>query len=227
MPEDPNFPIGTYDLDHEMVEATRRDRRPRFRVYPFEDVVVVLGRGSDAHVELHTGILRAHGVPVLRRPGGGCAVVLDPGNVIVSVVLPTEDFRDNKAWFDAITRWLIEGLRRIGIDGVVHDGISDLVLDDRKIAGSCIHRRKDSLYYSAALLVQPDIEQVSHYLKHPPREPDYRRGRSHAEFMGSLGEFPVAVDVRTFARALRGVLRLDDLVGPDSGGSARRPPGRA
>jgi len=226
MADDSSFPIGTYDFDREMVEATREDRRPRFRVYPFEDVVVVLGRGSDAQVELHTGILRAHGVPVLRRPGGGCAVVLDPGNVIVSVVLPTEDFRDNKAWFAAITRWLIEGLRRIGIEGVVHDGISDLVLDDRKIAGSCIHRRKDSLYYSAALLVQPDIEQVSHYLKHPPREPDYRRGRSHLDFMGSLGEFPVAVDVRTFARALEGVLRLSELETPGSGGSTEPRDGR-
>jgi lipoate-protein ligase A len=216
MPEDSPLPIGIYDFDRELIEATRADRRPRFRVYPFEEVVVVLGRGSAPEVELNTGILRAHEVPVLRRPGGGCAVVLDPGNVIVSVVLPTEDFRDNKRWFDALTRWLIEGLRRIGIDGVYHDGVSDLVLDDRKIAGSCIHRRKDSLYYSAALLVQPDIEQVGHYLRHPPREPDYRRGRSHADFMASLGEFPVAVDVRTFARALEGALRLEDLERPDS-----------
>jgi len=216
MPEASSFSIGDYDLDSALIEATRADRRPRFRVYPFEDVVVVLGRGSDPEVELYTGIVSAHGVPVLRRPGGGCAVVLDPGNVIVSVVLPTEDFRDNQAWFEAITRWLIQGLRRIGVDGVVHDGISDLVLEDRKIAGSCIHRRKDSLYYSAALLVQPDIEQVSRYLRHPPREPDYRRGRPHAEFMGSLGEFPVGVEVQTFARALEGALRLEELESPDS-----------
>jgi hypothetical protein len=28
---------------------------------------------------------------------------------------------------------------------------------------------------------------VDRYLQHPPREPGYRQGRPHTEFMGSLG----------------------------------------
>ena len=206
--------IGDYDLDRERIEATRRDRRPRLAVYPYPEVAVVLGRGSDPEVELDVAAVRLERVPVLRRPGGGCAVVLDPGNVIVSVALPTEGFRDNARYFDAITRWLIAGLDGLGIRGVRHDGISDLVLDDRKVAGSCIHRRHDALYYSAALLVQPDIEQVARYLRHPPREPQYRRGRSHAEFMGSLGEFPAGQDPATLARSLSRVLRVEAIEVP-------------
>ncbi|MBN2491983.1 MAG: hypothetical protein JXQ29_14140 [Planctomycetes bacterium] len=214
--------IGDYDLDRELVEAARRERRARVAVYPYPGVAVVLGRGSDPAVELDLAAVRADGVAVLRRPGGGSAVVLDPGNVIVSVALPTVGFRENAACFDALTRWLIEGLCHLGIAGVHGGGISDLVLDDRKVAGSCIHRCPDSLYYSACLLVQPDIEGIARYLRHPPREPDYRRGRSHAEFLGSLGEFPVGQDSARFARALAGVLRAEAIELPPG---ARRAPG--
>lgn len=202
----PDYP--PYDHDDALIAEARRLRQPQCRVYPFPETVVVLGRGSDAAVELNRGILDAHGVPVLRRRGGGCSVVLDPGNAVASVALPTEGFTHNQAWFDNITRWMIDGLRRIGIDGVYHDGISDLVLDDRKVGGSCIHRTKDVLYYSISLLVQADLHQIASYLRHPPKEPPYRRGRKHIDFITSLAQFPVAVDVRTFAQALERALDL-------------------
>jgi lipoate-protein ligase A len=41
--------------------------------------------------------------------------------------------------------------------------------------------------YSATLLVDPDLDLVERYLAHPPREPEYRRGRPHRDFMGRLG----------------------------------------
>lgn len=203
-----------YDTDDALVASVRADRTPRVAVYAVDETMVVLGRGSDAAVELARGPIDAHGVPIRRRRGGGCSVVLDPGNVVASVVFPTRGFTENQAWFDAITRWMIGAFERIGIEGVYHDGISDLVLGDRKVGGSCIHRTVDSLYYSVSLLVQPDIEQVEDYLRHPPKEPDYRRGRSHRDFMGSLAEFPVAADVATFVRALRAALSLDRFTPP-------------
>lgn len=210
--------VGSYDLDCELVEAVRADRRARHRVYPYPGRAVVLGRGSDLAVEVDAAAAAVEGVPLLRRAGGGCAVVLDPGNVVISVVLPTEDFRDNKAWFDNITAWLITGLTAIGVEGVYSDGISDLVRDDRKIAGSCIHRRVDALYYSASLLVRPDLDRVARLLPHPPREPEYRRGRTHLEFMGSLRDVKVAGDVKSFAADLERVLDPGDVRSPGSHG---------
>lgn len=203
--------ISEYDLDDIMVEATRADGKPRLRIYPYDRVAVVLGRGSDAEAEVHLDAARAHGVPVLRRSGGGCSVVLDPGNVIVSLALPASGFGRNNAYFDAITQWLIQGLARIGIHGVVRDGVSDLVLGRRKVSGSCIRRFKDCLYFSATLLVRPDIDAVGRYLKHPPREPQHREGRDHSEFMGSLEGFPVSSDIRSFVKSLSEVLRVEDI----------------
>ncbi len=209
------FPVGTFTADDHLLAATRADGQPRLAIYPWKTTTVVLGRGSDARVELHLTAIQAAGVPVLRRQGGGCAVVLDAGNAIVSLALPMQGIGRNQAHFDRITSWLIAGLRCIGVDNVTHDGISDLVLDGRKVAGSCIYRGKDLLYYSAAVLVDPDLERVSRYLQHPPREPDYRHGRQHTDFMGSLAGHPDTTSVATFVAALTRVLHLADL--PDVG----------
>ncbi|MCP4590875.1 MAG: hypothetical protein GY842_09020 [bacterium] len=182
---DSAFPPYAYDDD--LIRATRRDDRTRVRVYRMTNTVVVLGSGSRAEVELQLESCHADHVPILRRRGGGCAVVLDPGNVIVSVVMTGLPFGHHRRHFDVLTSWLIAGLERIGFSGVSQAGICDLALGERKVGGACLHRSRDLLYYSTSLLIDPDLEKVTRYLRHPPREPGYRRGRSHRGFMGSLG----------------------------------------
>ena len=169
-----------------MIRATRRDGATRVRVYRPIDTMVVLGSGSRPEVELRVEACRADDVPIVRRRGGGCSVVLDPGNVIVSVVMTGLPYGHHRRHFDTLTQWLTDGLSRIGLPGIRQAGICDLSLADRKIGGACLHRSRDLMYYSASLLIDPDLDSVCRYLKHPPREPDYRRGRRHTSFMGSL-----------------------------------------
>lgn len=180
--------IQPYTDDDALVEATRADGRTRVNVYAFDRTAVVLGRGSDPDVELDVEKVRTDGVRVERRRGGGCAVVLDPGNVIVTVALALPGLDRIRSTFDSLTTWLIGGLERAGLDGVRSDGVSDLVLGDRKIAGSCVHRALGRFTFSASLLVAPDLALMSRYLTHPPREPAYRRGREHAAFVTSILE---------------------------------------
>jgi lipoate-protein ligase A len=179
--------ILPYDLEDDLPDAVAADGRPHVRVYRVDRPLVVLGRGSQPDVELHLDRCLADGVLLTRRRGGGCSVVIDPGNVIVAMALPAPGLGDNKRWFHRITGWMIETLAEVGVAGVSTDGISDLVLGDRKISGSCIWRTRDRLLYSATLLVDPDLDLVERYLAHPPREPEYRRGRPHRDFMGRLG----------------------------------------
>lgn len=178
--------IAEYRRDDLALEATRRDGRERLRIERFPEVAVVLGRGSKPEVELNLDAVEKDGVKVYRRRGGGCSVVLDPGNVIVSLFLPLPGLGGIKAAFEQISNRIIDALARLGIGGVRQRGVSDLALGDRKIGGSCIYRSRDLLHYGTTLLVDPQIEKVSRYLAHPPREPDYRRGRTHEQFMGSL-----------------------------------------
>lgn len=181
---DHSYPPYAYDND--LIEAALSDGQTRVRVYRLTDTVAVLGSGSRPETELHLDVCKADNVPILRRRGGGCAVILEPGNVIVSVVATGVPFGRHRQQFDTLTAWLIRGLARSGMPGVNQEGICDLVLGDKKVGGACLHRSRDLLYYTVSLIIDPDAEKATRYLQHPPREPEYRRGRPHREFMGSL-----------------------------------------
>ena len=200
------LPTRPYDFDDGMMEETRGDSQPRVRVYPWQGVAVVIGRGGKQNLELDTAALAADRVLLYKRPGGGCAVVLDPGNVIVSVTLPLPGLAGIKSAFAAISSWLANHLANLQIFGVQQLGVSDLALADRKIGGSCVYRTRDLLYYSTTLLIDPDLDLVERYLLHPPREPEYRRGRAHRQFMGRLAEYPSVGSPAKLARDLENLL---------------------
>ncbi len=210
--EDSTAGVGTYVRDEDLLAATRSDGRARVRVAPCADTVVVLGRGSRLEVECHAAACRDDGVPILRRRGGGCAVVLDPGNVVVSAVVTAPGLGNVRRLFDGFSRWVLDGLARAGVPGASRRDVCDLCLGDRKIGGAALYRAKDLVYYSTTLLVAPDVGLMQRYLPHPPREPDYRAGRAHAAFVTTLaarvGEPPAA-----FAA------RLNDVLGPPDSGA--------
>jgi len=179
-----------YDLDDALIEATRSDGTTRLAVRRVSEVSVVLGRASKMELELHHERCVADGVPVLRRRGGGCAVVLDPGNLVISLALPAPGFGQVDKLWRGLTGWLLTGLEAAGVPGLYQDGICDLVLADRKVGGAAMYRARGLVYYSTTLLLSPRVDLMERYLPHPPREPDYRQGRSHSEFVGAIGTDP-------------------------------------
>ena len=197
--------IRPYDFDEGLIEGVRRDGRPRLRVYGAASEMVVLGRGSRPEVELDLEKCLRDGIDVRRRRGGGCAVWIDRGNVVVSVATVAAGLGQNQRYLAQLTQWMINGLTALGLNGVKRSGICDLVLANRKISGACIYRSRGLLFYSATLLVRPDVSLMMRYLRHPPREPDYREGRSHAEFVTSLAEH-IPLSPEAFADRLSAAL---------------------
>ena len=182
--------IEPYGEDEDLIASVRAEGGVRVRITRPSRPVVVLGRSGDPDVELHGEALQRDGTPVQRRRGGGCAVLLDPGNLVVAVVAAVPGLAGIHPHFRAMSRWIGEALEDLGVHGVEQRGISDLAVAERKIGGSCIFRAKDLLYYSTTLLVEPQIRLMERYLRHPPREPDYRAGRPHRAFVTALGHAP-------------------------------------
>lgn len=201
-----------YDLDDAMLKSTREENIPRVRVYR-PPLAVVIGRGGKQELELDRAAIAADGVTLYKRPGGGCAVVLDAGNLVVSVGLPLPGISHIKTTFEKVGDWVIAGLAECGVPGVEQLGVSDLAIGDRKIGGSCVYRTRGLFYYSTTLLVDPDLDLVERYLRHPPREPDYRAGRDHRAFMGSLKAMGLVDDPSAFRNRIGKDLngRLADL----------------
>lgn len=208
------IPFQLFDHDDDLIERTRVDFLPRVRVFGWTGTAVVIGRGGKQELELNGKILEDDlekgYVSFYRRRGGGCSVVLDPGNLIVSVVLPIPGIGHITSSFTAISNWLITALDELGIPSVSQKGVSDLVIKNMKIGGSCVYRTRDILYYTTTLLVDPDLAAVDRYLCHPPREPEYRQGRDHQAFMGSLRKMGLVTDLNSFyqdlERSLKGTL---------------------
>ncbi len=136
---------------------------------------------------------------------------LDPGSLIVSAAFPAPGIAGIRHLFDSCTRWLIGGLEQTGVPGVTMDGISDLVIKNRKIGGTCFYRSKGFAYYSASILVAVDPDLMAAYLFHPPREPEYRQKRDHADFVTSLDAHMAGIKTETFCEQIKLNLTAQDL----------------
>jgi lipoate-protein ligase A len=180
------------------------------RTWMAHEPAVVLGSSSRVAEEVDLDACRAAGVAVLRRPSGGLSVVLGPGCLMWAVVIPCpEPTPTIAAIHDAVLDPLCAALRAGGKD-VVRRGSSDLVIraDDslRKVSGNALRVSRGVVLYHGTLLDEFDLDLVGRVLRHPPREPGYRGGRTHADFLANLalGRGPLERAVRrAFAADVR------------------------
>lgn len=164
-----------------------------------ESSVVVLGSSNKAEDELFEDHCHDDGIEVFRRSGGGGAVVLHPGCVIVSVGAWVEDYFKNPYFFSLLNGALCDLLAQKWptLAAVTERGISDLAIGDRKVAGTSLFRSRHYLLFQASLLVDARVPLLNRYLKHPTREPDYREGRPHGEFVLGLSDFEQGLTPQT------------------------------
>jgi lipoate---protein ligase len=174
-----------YDLpDEALLHVT--GERARHLLFVPQRVMVVVGKGSNPSLELNTEAVLADKVPVLRRATGGCAVVLSPEMLVASFALYATAQRKSAEYFSLFNQIIIFALAGLGITGLERAGTSDIAIRGRKIAGTSLYRNRELVFYHAVINLSGGTVLMERYLKLPPRLPDYRAGRSHAEFVSSL-----------------------------------------
>ena len=173
-------------IDERMLDEIEGGSSYCFHVYEQQHPEVVLGRSRDEEKDVHIERVRMDRVPVLRRIGGGGTVLLAPGVIVISVAGKSSLPFHLREHMNAVNLAVIRSLQALGVRDLSIRGISDIAIGDSKILGSSLYRRKDTVLYQGSLLLNPDLSLVEYYLKHPEMEPDYRRGRSHREFLTSL-----------------------------------------
>lgn len=150
--------------------------------------LVVIGRSSHVESEVWQERCRQENIPVLRRTSGGAAIVTGPGCLMYALVLSLETrpaLRAIDLAHQAVLGALADGLRARGLT-VEHCGTSDLALDGRKFSGNSLRVRREYLLYHGTLLYNFPLALIATCLKAPPRQPDYRAGRSHDTFVVNL-----------------------------------------
>jgi len=173
-------------VNGELLEAFLAERTARLRVYEPPGIAAVLGAAGRPDRDLKLAALEADGIPVLHRRGGGGAVVLSPGQVVLALVTDVASAFASREYARAINEWFIEALGSLGVRGLEQLGISDLAIGGRKVLGTSIYRARLLLFYQASLLVSNNVSLFDRYLEHPHAEPDYRQGRGHESFCTTL-----------------------------------------
>jgi len=177
--------IKAYDLpDAGLLE----DNSSAYRVMVWEPgfLCIVLGQSNRLEKSVIIENVERDRVPVYKRPSGGESVVLSPKTLVISIVKRGEGLRSPRLYFNSYNEKITRALQNLGIKGLSLKGISDICLGERKILGSSIYRNKEVVLYHAVLNRAEAVEVLERYLEHPGREPGYREGRRHGDFVTSL-----------------------------------------
>jgi lipoate-protein ligase A len=196
----PRFPGQARKNDALFLYGSTRPA-PYVHTYVQQRVEIVYGPSCKMDSEIRWDMVRRDKIPVVPRRGGGGTVVLTPGMVITVITGTTTPNDTALTVFGRVHEVFCSLLADMGISAR-QQGISDLAVQGSKIMGSSLYMRRSQgmFFYQSSLITQPAADQMQRYLSHPPREPDYRAGRTHDAFCTSLHEQGCRSNPRDIAR---------------------------
>jgi lipoate-protein ligase A len=158
------------------------------RVWEAQNHFVVLGHSNAWRREVDSAACRDNGVPILRRVSGGGTVLQGPGCLNYSLILRHSgqtlgSIRDTFAFVLDRHRRMIERLC-CGTSRV--DGVSDLTYNGLKFSGNAQYRKARAFLVHGTFLLSFDLGMVERCLRIPAKQPAYRAGRPHREFITNL-----------------------------------------
>lgn len=181
-------------LDEALLDDAEANEGPEtLRFWEPDRRFVVLGYGKKAEEEVFLTHCRADAVPVLRRTSGGGTVLQGPECLNYALILDMQTRPEVRNLLDAnrhIMSRHAEALRTLASD-VALRGTTDLTTGDQKFMGNAQRRKRRFLLFHGCILLRVDGEAMERYLCMPGDRPDYRKNRSHREF---VAPFPASAD---------------------------------
>jgi lipoate-protein ligase A len=168
------------------------------RVWNWSQYAVVLGAGGKLDEEIDVAACRADGVSVARRSSGGGTVLLGPGCLLYSLILPYERhkaLKDVNASYRHVLGEMANALAGLA-PNISQAGTSDLASAGRKFSGNSQQRKRNHFLHHGTLLFAFDLAKIARYLKQPSRQPAYREDRGHDDFLMNLPATAVELTCR-------------------------------
>jgi lipoate---protein ligase len=158
------------------------------RLWEWSSPAVVLGSGCRLVEDVDEVACHRDGVPILRRSSGGGTVLLGAGCLCFTLVLSYQRataLGEIRPSYGYILERIRTALADLAPD-MRCAGTSDLASGGRKFSGNAQQRKRKYLLHHGTLLYAFDVSRVSRYVRSPARQPDYRGGREHADFLMNL-----------------------------------------
>ncbi len=195
-------------VDEMLVEAAGAQDRSVLRLWWGDRPTVVIGNSEKPEVVADLPACERLGVAIVRRRSGGGAVLQTAGVLNYSLTAPLASGLDVKAAFVAGALLLVEALARLGLTAQMR-GTSDVAIGERKVSGNAQARRRGGLLLHGTVLYDIDMDLLEACLRHPPREPDYRAGRQHRDFLTTVrAQAPTATPERLLEALVAAALAL-------------------
>ena len=146
-----------------LVNADEGRTGPVLRFWESPRFAVVLGASRRLAVDVRVAACHEDSVPIVRRSSGGGTVVVGPGALNVTVILPSSTAAGLSA-VDLAQRYVLDRMaaafqssdRRVAVEG-----LGDLTIDGRKIAGSAQRRVKNWFLVHCSILYAFPLERIS------------------------------------------------------------------
>lgn len=157
------------------------------RLWQFEQPAVIVGRATKVRDEVDREFCESQSIPILRRCSGGTSVTVGPGCLMYSLTLNTSKRPELKN-LDQVHKFVMLSIRDALSSAleVEFQGTCDLTWRNRKFSGNSVRISRQAVLYHGTLLFDFPLELIHQTLESPPRQPDYRRGRSHDDFVTNL-----------------------------------------
>ena len=176
--------------DEALLEMIDRDpaQEDCLRLWEAQSHFVVLGHSNAWRLEVDGAACREHGVPILRRVSGGGTVLQGPGCLNYSLILKQSgqtlgNITNTFAFVLDRHRSMIE---RLCGGKSRADGVSDLTYNGLKFSGNAQYRKARAVLVHGTFLLSFDLALIQRCLRVPAKQPAYRAGRPHREFVTNL-----------------------------------------
>lgn len=176
-------------FDEEMLLSAESGRAEEtLRFWESGEYFIVMGRAGKIDQDCFTYKCIKEGIKIIRRLSGGGTVLQGPGCLNYSAIVAYErdhSYRDIKYSYRDLLSKVASEFKLKGCD-IEYFPVSDLALDKKKVSGNAQARKHKFFLHHGTFLYDFDIDRISSYLKHPAKEPDYRDGRSHLDFLTNV-----------------------------------------
>ena len=185
-------------FDQALLEACEANRAPEgyLRVWEPGSHFVVMGRTGRIEREVYIAACERLQIPVFRRLSGGGTVLLGPGCLNYTLILRHDrspGLEDVQVTNQTIMSRIRSALAPLDSRTPEVRGCTDLTVDGLKFAGNAQARKRHAILFHGTILLEIDLKLMEEVLRHPPREPGYREGRGHSEFLTTLKTNPARI----------------------------------
>ncbi|HOL20127.1 MAG TPA: lipoate--protein ligase family protein [Candidatus Hydrogenedens sp.] len=159
------------------------------RIWECDEYFIVLGSSQKVQDEVFLDVCRQEGIKIIRRCSAGGAVLQGPGCINYSLFLDLvlyPQLRNIRESYYILLSPLISVLRNnYGLHTTIK-GISDICFNNKKFSGNAQRRSSRVLLHHGTILYSVNYDLMERVLRIPQKQPEYRDGRNHRDFVGTL-----------------------------------------